>query len=350
MFYIRADGNDKIGMGHICRCLSIAEALREQGEEVCFLTADDRPAALIQRRGFSNHILFTYYDEMNVELPQLVLLFSGSSAGKKPRVLIDSYFVTEFYLKNLRLTADVILLDDNKNAVLPCDRLINYNLYAPLLGYEKEYPASTQLLLGSSYVPLRTEFTQHKAVIRDIVQDVLLTTGGGDSCHMALSFVQKLLQEAELSQQLNIHLVCGPFCPDTEKLRELAQTHVFLQVHEGVEQMAELMAACDLAISAAGSTLYELCAVGVPTIGFYFAENQRRNMEAFAAGTPILNAGDFSQDPDGVLDFLFQEIRVLRGDQALRSRISLVMQALVDGQGAKRIAQQLLNTDQKSEE
>ena len=96
MFYIRADGNEKIGMGHIMRCLTIAEKLREQGEEVLFLTADDRPVKLIEERGFTAKILFTYYDKMEVELPQLMPLFMGDGQAEKPRILVDSYFVTEF--------------------------------------------------------------------------------------------------------------------------------------------------------------------------------------------------------------------------------------------------------------
>ena len=50
MFYIRADGNEKIGMGHIMRCLTVADALRKQGEEVLFLTADEKPVKFIEER------------------------------------------------------------------------------------------------------------------------------------------------------------------------------------------------------------------------------------------------------------------------------------------------------------
>ena len=81
MFYIRADGNEKIGMGHIMRCLTIADAIKAEGEEVCFLVADEKPVKVIEDRGFQTKILFTYYDEMDVELPQLVLQLSGDSYG-----------------------------------------------------------------------------------------------------------------------------------------------------------------------------------------------------------------------------------------------------------------------------
>ena len=107
MFYIRADGNEKIGMGHIMRCLTIADAIKAVGEEVCFLVADEKPVKVIEDRGFQTKILFTYYDEMDVELPQLVLQLSGAG---RPRILIDSYYVTRFYLQYVQLVARVYFM------------------------------------------------------------------------------------------------------------------------------------------------------------------------------------------------------------------------------------------------
>ena len=152
MFYIRADGNEKIGMGHIMRCLTIADAIKAEGEEVCFLVADEKPVKVIEDRGFQTKILFTYYDEMDVELPQLVLQLSGAN---RPRILIDSYYVTRFYLQNLQLVAQVYLMDDLKTEIYPCDGLVNYNIYGKTLGYEEAYPSGTKLFLGCEYMPLR---------------------------------------------------------------------------------------------------------------------------------------------------------------------------------------------------
>ena len=340
MFYIRADGNEKIGMGHIMRCLTIAEQLRCRGEEVLFLTADDKPVKLIEERGFSAKILFTYYDEMEVELPQLMALFMGNGQVEKPRILVDSYFVTAFYLKNLGLSAKVILMDDEKRAVYPCDGLVNYNIYGKTLGYEKEYPDCTRLFLGCEYAPLREEFHEGGYVVREEAKDILLTTGGGDSCHMALSMAKRMA--GKKGSPLIWHIVCGPYHPDTEELESLAAEKEALRIHKNVTDMSELMRRCDIAVSSAGSTLYELCSIGVPTVGFYFAENQRRNMEAFARMTPVMNAGDFSASPENVLDFVEREVEVLRRESGLRKRISQAIRTIVDGKGAERLAGELL--------
>lgn len=345
MFYIRADGNEKIGMGHIMRCLNIAEALRKQGEEILFLTADEKPVKLIKERGFAAKILFTYYDEMEVELPQLLSMFMGDTGGaqqEKPKILVDSYFVTEFYLKNLGLSAKVILMDDEKRAVYSCNGLVNYNIYGKTLGYEKAYPSETQLFLGCEYMPLREQFWDRSYEVRDKAEHILLTTGGGDGCHMALAMAGRLLSSGQEKTELTWHIVCGPYQPDTKKLEELAGKSGMLRIHKNMTDLSELMQSCDIAVSAAGSTLYELCSIGVPTVGFYFAENQRKNMEAFGSMTPVMNAGDFSASPESVLDFILREVEILCGEKRLREKISRAMRSIVDGKGADRLAKELL--------
>ncbi len=345
MFYIRADGNEKIGMGHIMRCLTIAEALRRQGAEVLFLTADEKPVKLIEERGFAAKILFTYYDEMEVELPQLLSIFmgdGGSTQQEKPKILVDSYFVTEFYLRNLGLSAKVILMDDEKRAVYSCDGLVNYNIYGKTLGYEEEYPSKTRLFLGCGYMPLREQFRDRSYEVRDKAEHVLLTTGGGDGCHMALAVAGRLLREEWEKTGLTWHIVCGPYQPDTEELEKLAAKSGMLQIHKNMTDLSGLMENCDIAVSAAGSTLYELCSIGVPTVGFYFAENQRKNMEAFGKLTPVMNAGDFSVYPERVLDFILKEVEILCGEKELREKISRAMRSIVDGKGADRLAEELL--------
>ncbi len=361
MFYIRADGNEKIGMGHIMRCLTIAEALRERGEKVCFLTADDKPVKQIEKAGFPVRILFTYYDEMDVELPQLMSLLmadkeqtgTGKSDCAKPKILVDSYFITDFYLKNLRLAATVILMDDNKKEIYPCDALVNYNIYGKTLHYEQEYPADVKLFLGCEYMPLQKQFRNVSYEIRDKVKNILFTTGGGDSCHAALTLAKRLMEKEEKIQNVGEsgealtespvwHIVCGPFCPDTEEMENLAGESSMLQIHKNVTEMAKLMKSSDIAISAAGSTLYELCGMGIPAIGFIVAENQRQNMEAFSSQTPILNAGDASLSPEKVFAFMEKEIAVLCASKELREKISAAMRTVIDGGGAGRLADGLL--------
>lgn len=360
MFYIRADGNEKIGMGHVMRCLSIAEALREQGENVLFVTADDKASGVIEDRGFPVEILFTGYDDMEAELPKWDLVVSGEKEERlrfgqpflesSPKILVDSYFITPHYLESLRSFAVVILMDDEKKAVYPCDALVNYNIYGKISFYERDYPAETKLFLGCEYIPLRKQFRSVEYTVRKRAEDVLFTTGGGDSCHIALTMARRLL-EKEKSGQENYkqeslpetiwHFVCGPYCTDTKELERLAECSNFIKIHKNVADMGDLMKRCDIAVSAAGSTLYELCCVGVPTVGFYFAENQRRNMETFDELTPVINAGDFLASPKKVIETIQESVDMLCHSEKLRKMASDTMRSIVDGEGAKRLARAL---------
>lgn len=346
MFYIRADGNHEVGMGHIARCLSIATEIKKQGEDVMFLIASEEPANLITANGFSYQVLFSDYKQMETELPQFVMFFSHEQEEKKQKVkiLVDSYYVTNFYLENIRLFCQVILLDDTGENVYACDMLINYNIYAEKLGYEMAYSKETQLILGNQYVPIRPEFIEQKDafVIREQVQNVMFTTGGGDSEHIALAFCKEI-REGTFPPEITYHIVCGPFCPDTEELREIAKEVKKIVIHEKVKNMAELMKKCDVVFSAAGSTLYELCALGIPTIGFYFADNQKRNMDAFAENAAVPNAGDYRNGPEKTFRFLGEALILLKDSYVIRKKNSESMQKVIDGKGAQRLAKKIMD-------
>ena len=94
---IRADGNREIAMGHIMRCLSIADVMKTKAE-VVFVTAGRETEELIRGRGFRNVVFGTDYRDMESELPAL-----GAFLAEYPAQLIltDSYFVTGNYMEAL---------------------------------------------------------------------------------------------------------------------------------------------------------------------------------------------------------------------------------------------------------
>ena len=121
MFLIRADGNAKIGAGHLMRCLTIAEALREALEEALFVCADKDSAALVEAHGFRAGVLGTDYRYMEAELPKWEqVIFDGGTElcppGSEPQkkthvILVDSYYATPAYLERLKAYGVVVLLD-----------------------------------------------------------------------------------------------------------------------------------------------------------------------------------------------------------------------------------------------
>lgn len=345
---IRADGNKEIAMGHIMRCLAIGEALRKAGAEVVFATAGEETRELIAKKGFSHYVLGTSYREMESEIP---VLRECIRQVRPDVILADSYFVTERYMKELGTFAKTVYLDDMGKISYPVSMLINYNIYGKNLPYETWYrEAGAELpkkcLLGCQYAPLREEFQKGlKSRSQGEIRDVLLTTGGGDLVNAAGGICRHLAEEQKKGYHKGVRfrIVCGPFSEYKKELYELAEENPAFIVHENVAHMSELMAVSDAAVSAAGSTMYELCSMQLPAVCFYFAENQRQMAECFADQTEIKNAGNITAERETVLERICEGLRMLEESPALCSRIRRQMGELTDGRGAERIASSMLD-------
>ena len=125
---------------------------------------------------------------------------------------------------------------------------------------------------------------------------------------------------------------------------ELQQRESRIRILVDVPDMWNRMAEADIAVSAAGSTVYELSAMGVPAVVCYYAENQRRVAEGFASQTGMTNAGDYSKNPNTALDIMTEAVCKLVKCKEERESLSARMKQIVDGQGTGRIARELLGS------
>ena len=348
---IYADGNTDIATGHLMRCLSVACALRELGGRAEFAVSDETSAELLasffpKGNGFPVHILHADYRKPETALKALTQLLtrgpapSPASDGPEQKsfsaLLIDSYFVTQDFLEALRSLVKTAYIDDLYAFDYPVDLVINYDFAPP----ERFYSKAGKALLGCGFTPLRAQFSGLTPVFREQVEDVLISTGGTDAWNAAGKFASALLTPPE-SASWRIHVLTGPMHAHRNELQALAASHPQLLLHEKVTDMAGLMRACDLAVSAAGTTLYELCAAGVPSVSFTMADNQlpcSRDMERFA-GIPC--AGDVRSTPD-LIGRLLSLLFSLAENPQKRSALSRSMHAAIDGKGSERIARELL--------
>lgn len=338
----RADGNAQIGAGHIMRCLSIGEAARDIGMECVYVTADDSFESLIQGKGFSCRVLRTFYSDMESELAQ----FETILKEEQPQtIVIDSYAVTDNYLKRLKQYGITVYIDDLYTFAYPVDMLVNYNIYAEKKGYESLYSGShitlPDFLLGTEYVPLRQEFQlQEIPEFREKVSDILVSVGGADPEHMALKIMNGLIRDREIAGKCQFHFVIGSLEPDKMQIRRTAASYPWIVLHENVQCMSELMLKMDLAISAAGSTLYELSSCGVPAITYVLADNQISGALAFERYGIMVYAGDCRKETD-FLQNLCREIMALSRDVEKRKSMRLRGREAVGGKGAERIIREI---------
>ena len=350
--FFRADANPVIGMGHLMRCLSIADAAAEAGIKCTFLTAERTAADTVSARGHEAKVLSSRgenggsYD--TEEIAEIAALIADTEAAV---LAVDSYAVTKEYLEGLhglcaKSSAKLIYIDDLAAYDYPCDVLINYNIFAP--GWEKEYERlygdhTPLFLLGAEYAPLRKDFRSVEVRrTKKRAEDILISTGGADSEHLGVAILRKITERDGTGDEIRFHLVAGRMNRDTEELRLLAKQTGNVCLHFDVKDMAGLMRSCDAAISAAGSTLYELCATQTPALTYILADNQIPGAEGFAGRGVMKNCGDIrALGADALAGILLKEVLALCADTARREEISGRMRDVVDARGAERIVRML---------
>ena len=338
----RANAGPAIGSGHVMRCLSLAAAFQEMGCECVFLCSGSELEGRIKAAGCRFFQISGAGDVLDPELPALVPLLQELHPDL---LIVDSYQVTSSYLSALQRFCPVAYLDDLAAFAYPCEFLVNYNLYA--LDWPQRYTAlysgqTPKLILGPSYAPLRAEFRGlSNRAIRPAMQDVLVSTGGADPEGIAVRLLEALPAYKQW-QHTRFHFMVGALHPDLPRLQALAAAQPNVQLHINVQKVSDLMVSCDAAIAAAGSTLYELCACGTPTVTYTLADNQLPGAAAFAAHGLMCNAGDCRRN-EAFIPHLLDELSTL-SPAPQRTAMSANMRQVVDGEGAARVASLLLES------
>ena len=337
MVYIRIDVNRQIGMGHLMRCLSIADALQSLGESVTFITADRKGQEILEKRGYSMICLNSTWDVPELELETLVRFLQENPANY---MIVDKYEVTEAYLKKVKEVVRVVYIDDLNQFIYPCDCLICYANYSEKFEYPKRYK-NTKLLLGTSYAPLRKEYSNQKEkIINSYGKRIVFLSGGADNYGVTMAFLQELLRQ-DVLQNYEIKIICGAFHKDILQLQELEQEYENIEILIQINDMWNYMQWADIAVSAGGTTLYELSACGTPFITYAIAENQFDNVKWFEKENQTFYAGDMRTEIEEKMRKLVCELNRLRDDKKRREEISKSLQRKVDGKGSLRIAKAL---------
>ena len=348
MIWIRADGGKEIGLGHVMRCLSVADALRKLGEKVCFLLADASVVPLLEKRGQEYKVLDSSWEKPETELTRMLEMFDSPRGDV---FLADSYYVTAEYLRQVKTYMPVCYMDDLGIQDLPVDLLINYNIFADRAIYGtgaadhgmadcSTANYGTAYLLGMEYAPLRRVFQGIEYEVRKNARKVLITTGGSDRYNLAGQILELALQDP-LAEQMEYCVVSGAYNEYLSQLQLLENAHANIHVYSNVERMWELMQSCDIAVTAGGSTMYELSAVGVPMICFSFVDNQERIVEGFRRRELVCYGGDYLAQGEKMLAEVVENIARLGHSRDMRRHYSESLRQLVDGKGALRIAEKI---------
>ena len=339
MIGIRVDGNKEIATGHVMRCLSIAEEIKKNGEKCIFLIADTNPKQLIISHDFPIICLDSVWNELDNETDKLHKVIQEHEIDT---LLVDTYFVTSAYLSSLNAICNVIYIDDLHMFRYPVAAVINYNIYAENLPYTENYmKTNTKLLLGPKYAPLREEFQNINPYFRNNVEKILITAGGTDTFNAAGHIIAQVVAD-DFFKGIEFHVVAGRLNPHIAELKSMAETYPSIVIHQNVQIMSELMLDCDIAVTAGGSTMYELCACGVPSICFSWADNQLPGVKAFSERGLMKSAGEIRDNREKCIQQIIIQLKDYITNTEKRKVDSINMREITDGYGAKRLADEIV--------
>ncbi len=328
---VYANGSSSIGLGHVMRTLAISNELKKRGFVVEYITdkSDDTAVRLIKSFGF------------NVMVKDNILDFiskTKTQAFKYDAAIVDSYDINEYELNGFyNISNKVVYIDDL--AVFKeynIDILINTSIDALNI----DYFGVSKKLLGPKYAIIRDEFrnVEYKTPGLD-VEKIMITLGGGD-----VSNITKDILDALIENYHNIEycVVLGnSYRYKDLMLQNYKQANI--NFYTDVRNMKDVMVDNDLAISAGGNTLYELCACGIPAIAVIIADNQKGFVGGIhkKTGLPFIDLTEagFADAKNNFLAVLNKTLK----DHSIRERVSREMFQLVDGEGCSRIADEIIS-------
>jgi UDP-2,4-diacetamido-2,4,6-trideoxy-beta-L-altropyranose hydrolase len=259
---IRVDGNSEIGFGHLMRMKALALEFSKLGAEVIFLSRNPEniegyPVLQLDRQTG---------DEEDLRVEEILM---NMQAGM---LIIDSYEYTQERLDRMGQMALLsVYVDDLNRQPFNTDFVINGNLYAPGLPYR----GKTRFLLGTKYLLMREEFGGVPLRLPNRgVEHVLITFGAADMENVTPGIL-RALKIYEHFEDLHWHVVIGPVFRNAAQITVETRDcpNVTLHYSPVIKDLADF---CDISISAAGSTTYELAACGVPALLIITADNQVR--------------------------------------------------------------------------
>lgn len=333
---IRADAGTQMGTGHVMRCLSLAQGWLAEGGGVTLLTRCESEPLLNRIAGAGVDVvrLDGLYPEKNDLETTLDILRRLQPSW----TVVDGYHFDAFFQETIRQAGFKLLVVDDY-AHLPryhAEILLNQNVYAERLSYGCD--VDTLLLRGSRYVLLRPEFLVwrgRRGRKEPSGCRVLVTMGGSDPDNVTLKVIEALRQCAGQLDGVEARILIGASNPNVDRLEKaVSESSAIFELLTSVWDMPGLMDWADLAVTAGGTTCWELAFMGIPSLVMSIADNQRAVAEELGRRGVFVNLGGHEQlSSNRIAD----ELTALARSKQLRHAMSLRGQELVDGFGADRV-------------
>lgn len=352
----RVDASFLIGTGHVMRCLTLANALRERGA-VCRFICREHPGNLLElirkqgfeavalpsRDGLAEHVTVSEEPvvvhanwlgtDWRTDAEQTTAVISDTTIDW---LIVDHYAIDSRWESFLRPRCrKIMVIDDLADRAHDCDLLLDQNLVADMTyRYDGKVPTHCGRMLGPEYALLQPQYAElHPRVPprEGPVRRVLIYFGGADADNLTGRAIATFLSLGQGNVALVV--VINPNSPHAATIRQLAAGCERITLHEGLPSLAPLMVEADLTIGAAGSTTWERCCLGLPTLVITLAENQR----PIAAELDRLGLVRWLGHKDQVDEAQLAVALKIVFDTGLSPEWSTHCQRLVDGLGVERV-------------
>lgn len=310
----RADASITIGSGHVMRCLTLADQLRDLGNETLFLVRDQPGNMAEEIEGRGHRLCLLPACEMQsmtqaADPPYASWLGADVATdanecisvladwGSIDWLVVDHYGVDQTWETRLRPHVEkIMVIDDLADRPHQCDLLLDQNLQSQNQRYLRLLPLGSRQLLGPRFALLRPEFRQlrEQRTLRDgRIKKLLVFLGGGDSSNVTTQVIHGI-RESAVATSVTVDIVIGGANPHRSALEEACRTLANVRLHVQTAAIAELMAQADLMIGTPGVTSWERCCLGLPALLMSVAENQVENGRQLANHRAALYMGDAS--------------------------------------------------------
>lgn len=322
---IITEGFSKTGYGHITRCFSLYQAFEEKYiNPTLYINGDDNVKSLLPD---SNHKIIDWAAHPT----KLIGEIKNSDI-----IIIDSYLAGKDFYDNISKHAKVSLsIDDTFRLDYPDGIILNGTINAETFPYKKK--PGKEYLLGTKYIPLRKEFwnAESRKFNREI-SSILITFGATDSQNLTSSILKSLHESFPVIKK---KVVIGSGFINKNEIETLRDNTMELFYSPPASLIRELMLSSDIAITAAGQTLYELAVSGTPSIAIAVAENQKNNIQEWKRKGFLLNTIYYND-----INFIRRIIEQMQTLQSItvRKKLSGIGKENVDGQGSIRVVNYLI--------
>ena len=349
------DASRNIGTGHMMRCLALANEAKQQDWECIFVLRDPEDWIIEYITSFDHGVkklrsgdcdkktynATAHGDWLPVSQTQdanetLQVIFDLDPDW----IIVDHYALDAIWFSIVeKTTAKVLVIDDLGDRKLICDLLLDQNLGASEEKYDGKLSTNCRLLLGPTFALLRSEFKDWRersleGRLDRNVENILITMGGVDADNHTLQILKEI-SKSEYAMKCAFTVVVGRSYPHTNSLNVFLQaSKLNVSVLSNVKNMAEIMSSADICIGAAGSTSWERCCLGIPTITFAVADNQIPIFDELEKHSCAI-ASSIDQI---CADF---ERLVNKDDNAVLKRLSSNSASVTDGKGVQRVLDQL---------